>query len=350
MNRLVKVVLLAFVSISCSAMQAHGQDITEQLDQYFSDAGLNGSVIVTHNGNTILAKGYGMANFELGVSNTSETVFRIGSITKQFTAMAILILQERGLLRVEDTVGTHVSDVPEAWKPLTIHQLLTHTSGIMHSWPLDGFGETMAVPTTLDETLSRFYDEPLLFEPGSDYRYSGTAYFLLAKLIEELSDQSFGEFLKENIFDPIGMHHTGMDTQEEVVQNRAIGYEESESGQMQNAPDIYMPILTGGGNMISTVGDMALWDAALSNFELISTDSYAKMYQPDKNNYAYGWRVLSFDETKLYQHTGGVPGFAALISRLPEKELCVIVLTNKIPFNLAPRRRLSQIYEIVTAE
>jgi CubicO group peptidase (beta-lactamase class C family) len=187
--------------------------------------------------------------------------------------MAILILQEQGKLQLEDSLAIHLRDLPEHWASITLHQLLTHTSGIMHSWSLPGFEEKMMIPVTLDETLALFHDEPLLYEPGTGFAYSGLGYFLLAKVIETVSGCSYEEFLRAEIFEPLGMDDTGADTPDVVLKHRASGYV-LEGGVLRNAPVIFMPILTGGGNLYSTVTDLSLWDSALTAQRLISPQSY----------------------------------------------------------------------------
>jgi CubicO group peptidase (beta-lactamase class C family) len=307
------------------------QPLPDRINTILEEADLGGSVIVTRGGATLFSAGYGMANREHGVPNSPATKFRIGSITKQFTAMAILILQDRGMLQVEDRVGDHISTVPESWQELTIHQLLTHTSGIMHSWALPGFAETMAAPTTRDATLARFFKQPLVFEPGTGFQYSGVGYFLLAKLIEVVSGKRYAEFLDAEIFTPLGMSDTGADRRDVVLEGRASGYGRSEDGTVQNSPAIFMPLLTGGGNLYSTVEDMARWDRALAEHALVSEEAYAAMYRPEREGYRYGWRIGELDGHRSISHSGGVPGFNAFILRLPEEEVCVVVLTNLQP-------------------
>lgn len=316
-----------FVFISATA-PASAQSLPERLSELLDGTDLSGSVLVAKGGRTLHEGGYGFANREWNMPNTPETKFRIGSITKQFTAVAILILQDRGQLDVRDQVGVHVSTVPSSWSTLTIHQLLTHTSGIMHSWALEGFTETMAVPKTLDETLERFFNEPLLFEPGTSYQYSGVGYFLLAKIIEEVSGVSYPEFLEAEIFKPLGMTETGADHPGGILARRASGYVWGEGRQIENAPDIFMPILTGGGNLYSTVRDLARWDRALTGGALLTEDAYAAMYLPERENYAYGWRIEEFEGRRVIAHGGGLPGFAAYNFRVPSEELDVVVLLN----------------------
>jgi len=271
-----------------------------------------------------------MANKELGVPNTPETKFRIGSITKQFTSMAILLLQEQGKLKIDDLMSKHYPSAPDAWMEINIHHLLTHTSGIMHSWNLPGWRETMMVPATLDETLKRFHDKPLIFHPGEKFHYSGVGYFALAKIVEHLSGKGYEQFLEREILEPAGMLNTGADRSDVLLDYRASGYVRVDGGY-RNAPWIHMPILTGGGNLCSTVIDLARWDQALRSRKFIPENAYKAMYQPHLNNYAYGWSVRQLNGYRTISHGGGVPGFSAFILRVPDEELCIVVASNVTP-------------------
>lgn len=322
---------VALVATVTTAAPASGQSLSDRLALFLDEIDLSGAVLIARGGRTLHEGGYGLANREWDIPNTPETKFRIGSVTKQFTAAAILILQDRGSLSVQDQVGAHVSTVPDSWKGLTIHQLLTHTSGIMHAWALDDFVQNMAVPATLDETLARFFSEPLLFEPGTDYHYSGVGYFLLAKVIEEVSGSSYADFLKDEIFEPLGMINTGADHPWTVLPGRTSGYVWGEGGRIVNAPDLFMPILTGGGNLYSTVRDLARWDWALTRGEILSEEAYAAMYRPERNGRAYGWEIGEFEGRRFVAHSGGLPGSWAYNFRVPSEELDVVVILNSPP-------------------
>jgi len=320
--------IAACLALAASVGQVAAQSPADRLGQVLKEADFSGAVLVSKGGDVVFEAAKGMADRTAGRPNTPETIFRVGSVTKQFTAMAVLILQDRGRLDVRDPVGRHVPGLPEAWRELTIHQLLTHTSGLMHSWALPGFRETMARPTTLDETLARFSDQPLLFEPGSDFQYSGLGYFLLAKLIEQVSGQSYAAFLRTEIFDPLGMKDTGADDPSLSLPRRAQGYDRGQDGSIQVAAEIFVPLLTGGGNLYSTVGDLAKWDRALASHQLVSERAYAAMYHPERKNYAYGWLVGQVLNHDALFHSGGLPGFSAYNLRFPSDGIDVIVLSN----------------------
>lgn len=289
----------------------------------------SGNVLVAVDGKPIFKKSYGYANIELNVRNSLETKFRIGSVTKQFTAMAIMILQEQGKLNVSDKLSDHMPDVPEIWREITIHQLLTHTSGIMHSWALEGFGENMMLYTPVDEIIDKFKDQPLVGEPGEKYHYSGTGYFILSSLIEKVSGKSYEQFLTDEIFEKTGMTNTGPDMPDKIIKNRAAGYYTDSTGT-HNATFIYMPILTGGGNLYSTVEDFLKWDQSFYDNTLISEESKEKMFTVEQNIYAYGWYVIKSDSVNMKFHTGGVPGGLARIDRFPDKGILIVVFSNNI--------------------
>jgi CubicO group peptidase (beta-lactamase class C family) len=301
-----------------------------KFDEFFKDLeNFSGNVLVAVDGKPVFKNSYGYANMELDVSNTLETKFRIGSVTKQFTAMAIMILQEQGKLNVSDKLSDHMPDVPEIWKEITIHQLLTHTSGIMHSWALEGFGENMMLYTPIEDIIDKFKDQPLVGEPGEKYQYSGTGYFVLSSLIEKVSGKSYEQFLTEEIFDKTGMTNTGSDTPQKIIKNRAAGYYTDSTGT-HNSTFIYMPVLTGGGNLYSTVEDFLKWDQALYDNTLISEESKQQMFTVEQNIYAYGWYVIKSDSVNMKFHTGGVPGGLSRIDRFPDKGILIVVFSNNI--------------------
>ena len=302
--------------------------IQNQLDKILRNANFNGSALVSSNDKTLLAAGYGLANHEAGVKNARSTQHRIGSITKQFTAMAILILEEQGKLNTQSRVGAYLDDVPDTWRALTLHQLLTHTSGLEHSWQVRTFAQNGGKSKSLDETLNLFFDLPLKFEPGTQFHYSGVGYFLLAKIIETQAGQIYDAFLREHIFEPLEMKNTGCDRSDRILSDASKGYQVNPRGKRRIAPEFHMALLTGGGNLYSTVQDMQRWDKALREQKLIPQEAYQRMYQIEQRNYAYGWTVREQQDERWIFHGGGVPGHTAFFLRNPEKSLCVVLLSN----------------------
>ncbi|HZN33747.1 MAG TPA: serine hydrolase [Pirellulaceae bacterium] len=287
----------------------------------------SGSVLVAKGEQVLLAKGLGLANVEHEIPNTPQTKFRLGSITKQFTAMAILILQEQGKLSVEDLASKHVEGTPEAWKEVTIHHLLTHTSGIPSFTGLPGYRAAMPLPSPAAKTLDRVRELPLEFTPGEKFNYSNSGYVLLGQIIEKVSGKSYGEFLRESIFQPLGLADTGYDSPEKILPHRAAGYRREGDG-VANAPYLDMTIPHGAGALYSTATDLHRWSQALASSQLISSGAYEKMFTPGKSNYGYGWIIDKQFGRQRMQHGGGINGFSTFIARYPDEKLCVVVLSN----------------------
>lgn len=320
--------VILYVHPTFAAEQA-GKKIHDLLNHLTESGAFSGSVAVVIAGESIVSSGYGRANIEHDVPNTSTTKIRIGSITKPFTAMAILLLQDRGLLSVEDVLGKHLQNLPVAWQELRIRQLLNHTSGLSHPWDLPNFRErTMMMPLSVDEVLSLYGDIPLVSKPGETYHYSGIGYFLLAQVIENVSGVPYHQFLKDNVFGPLGMTNSGADRQRPIVRNRANGYELVD-GTLVNAAPMHMAILTGGGDLYSTVEDMQRWHRALADKAILSEEAYSEMFTPGLRGYGYGWRIRMHNGIKMVMHTGGMPGFRSLIMSFPELDSCIIILSNR---------------------
>jgi len=325
---------LAFV-VLLSASSRSG-DIPQRLSAYMDAAAkiekFNGSVLVAKDGNILLAKGYGLANAEHEIPNTPETKFRLGSITKQFTATAILILQDQGKLKVTDLIGKYLSDAPKAWEKVTIHHLLTHTSGIPSYTDDPSYMKSMTKPETVESMMARFKDKPLEFEPGSKFRYDNSGYFLLGAIIDKVSGKPYEAFLKEAIFEPLGMTNTGYDRHATVLPKRASGYNRQGDG-LVNAPYLDMNQPYAAGSLYSTVGDLFRWDRALKAGKPVSKTAMAAMFTPFKDNYAYGWMIDDRKGHKQIGHGGGINGFATDFERYPEDDVCVAVLCNVLPAN-----------------
>lgn len=319
--------------------------LSEFMQQFAASRPFSGSIMVTQRGETLLRTSYGMANVELSVPNTPETRFRIGSVSKQFTAMAILILAERGRFKLDDRLVDLVPGLPQTWSGVRVFHLLNHTSGIMHSWDLPGFEERVMTPFPVAEMIEAIKDKPLLFEPGADFQYSGIGYFLLANIIERTSGQSYEDFLKREIFEPLGMRDSGEDHPERIIPLRASGYT-SVGGTLQNAKTIYMPNLIGGGDLYSTVSDLSSWDQALAAGKLISAESYRAMFTPGRNDYGYGWKILHSNGHQVIEHSGGVNGFRAYIRRLPQQQVGIFILTNvyNVEETAQPQYKMEEIY------
>lgn len=313
------------------------QDVASKIAEYMNAAveveRFSGAVIVIDDEKIVYEGGFGLANREHNVPNTAATKFRLGSVTKPLTAMAIMLLQERGKVSVTDPVSKHLTDTPETWRDITIHHLLTHTSGIPNytEFPdLETMLRTLRMPATVDQVIDSFREKPLDFQPGKEFSYSNSGYIVLGKIIEIASGQSYEAFMREAIFGPLGMKDTGYDRSEVILPGRAQGYQ-GRGDNVENAPFMDMSWPYAAGGIYSTVRDMARWFQALSEEKLLSDESYKAMYTPCKDDYACGWIVRNRGDRRMLSHGGGIHGFQSTIVRFPDEGIGVVVLSNVIP-------------------
>jgi CubicO group peptidase (beta-lactamase class C family) len=325
---------IAFLSVLATVCLAQGKPpITdaarmEQIVQsYVPSKQFMGSVLVAQDGKILLDKGYGFANLEWEIPNTSTTKFRLGSITKQFTAASILLLEERGKLKVEDPVKKYMPEAPAAWDKVTIFHLLTHTSGIPSFTSFPDYRSREAEAMTPEKLVAWFRDKPLEFEPGEKWNYSNSGYVLLGYLIEKISGQSYSDFVQQNIFTPLGMKDSGYDSNSEVIAHRAAGYSRDKSGPV-NAGFVHMSIPFSAGALYSTAEDLLRWEQGLFGGKLLKPESLAKMTTPFKEDYAFGLSVSSKNGHKVIAHGGGIEGFNTFLAYYPDDKLVVAVLAN----------------------
>lgn len=286
-----------------------------------------GTVLVARGDEIILDKGYGFANLELDVPDTPPTKFRLGSVTKQFTAASIMLLQERGKLSVDDLVKKYMPDAPAAWDKITIFNVLTHTSGIPNYTSFPDYPALQGIPTTPQKLVARFIDKALDFPPGERYSYSNSGYILLGYLIEKISGESYEKFLQENIFTPLGMNDSGYDSNTAIIPHRAEGYAPGPTG-MVNADYTDMTVPFAAGALYSTTEDLLRWEKGLYGGKLLKPDSLVKMTTPFKNNYAFGLEVRTVNGHVVINHGGGIQGFNTMVAYYPDDKLAVIVLSN----------------------
>jgi CubicO group peptidase (beta-lactamase class C family) len=322
----------ALAIVLVSAATCLGQDAS-RLEQVIQSAlpgnRFMGSVLVARGENVVLDKGYGYANVEWEVANSPTTRFRIGSITKQFTAAAILLLEERGRLSVDDPVRKHLPDAPSAWDKVTIFHLLTHTSGIPSFTSFPDYQSTMTLAVTTEKMVERFRDKPLEFAPGEKWNYSNSGYVLLGYLIERISGQPDAQFLQENIFKALGMTGSGYDSNADVIARRAAGYNLGPNG-LVNARFIHMTIPHGAGALYSTTHDLLRWNQALFGGKVLSPASLKKMTTPFKNNYGFGIGITTANGRTRYSHNGAINGFNSFLAYYPDSRVTVAVLANVI--------------------
>src|SRR5262245_15545926 len=310
------VLLLAATAPSATAQDGKmpaKEDLVAKADAYLAaQASVNrfsGSVLVAKGDDVLVAKGVGLANIEHQVPNTPQTKFRLGSITKQFTATAILLLAQQNKLSVEDLASKHVENCPEAWNAVTIHHLLTHTSGIPSFTSLPSYRESMPLPSPPSKTLDRVRDMPLEFTPGEKFTYSNSGYVLLGQIIEKVAGKPYEKLLPEVIFEPLGMKDTGYDLPAPIVPHRAAGYRRI-GDQLANAAYLDMTIPHAAGALYSTALDLHRWSMALDEGKLISSGAYEKMFTPVKETYGYGWFIDKQFDRRRIGHGGGINGFS----------------------------------------
>jgi CubicO group peptidase (beta-lactamase class C family) len=287
-----------------------------------------GTVLVARGDEILLDKGYGFANLELDVPDTPPTKFRLGSVTKQFTSAAIMLLQERGKINVNDLVKKYMPDAPAAWDKITIFNILTHTSGIPNYTNFPEYPALQAIPTTPQKLVARFIDKPLDFQPGEKYSYSNSGYIVLGYLVEKLSGETYEKFLQENIFAPLGMNDSGYDSNTALIPHRAEGYAPNPAGGILNADYTDMTVPFSAGALYSTTEDMLRWEKGLFGGKVLKPDSLVMMTTPFKNNYAFGLEVRTVNGHKVINHSGGIQGFNTMVSYYPDDKLEVIVLSN----------------------
>jgi CubicO group peptidase (beta-lactamase class C family) len=307
-----------------------GQDAA-RMDQivqsYLTNNSFMGTVLVARGDQVLFSKGYGSANLEWNVPNSPGTKFRLGSVTKQFTAASILLLEERGKLSVSDPVKKYLPDAPAAWDKITIFHLLTHTSGIPNFTGFPDYAKLEPFATTAEKVVARFRDKPLDFEPGEKWNYSNSGYVLLTYLIEKITGGSYKTFVQENIFTPLGMKDSGYDSNSAVIPHRASGYA-LVNNQLENAGFVHMSVPQGAGALYSTTEDLLKWERALLGGKLLQAASLEKMTTPYKNNYAFGLQVETVGGHKVIEHGGGIQGFNTELAYYPDDKLTVVVLGN----------------------
>lgn len=323
--------LTCFLLLFSTAVQAQETRLGDWMDTFVHALPpakhFRGNILVERDGLIILEKSYGLAVEGWNIPNTSRTRFEVASLSKQFTAAAILELADAGKLSVDDPVGKYYREAPPAWHGITIHQLLTHTSGIPNN-EIKDFTKGVATPYTLDELVRTFRDRPLAFAPGTKWAYTNTEYYLLAYVIEFVSGEKYGEYLARHIFEPLKMAHSGYASTLAVIPQMAEGYV-FENGQLRHRDYFDRSLEVGAGGIYTTVEDLVLWNRALNAPGLLTSRSLDLMFSAHPpGNYGYGWFVEGAPRRKIY-HEGGDPGFAAFEVRYPEEHLLIVVLSNE---------------------
>ncbi len=322
-----KLIILA-VSIPCLCL---GQNqITDQFNK-FNDAhvsvyGYAGTVLVAQKGKVIYQKAMGKADMEWNIPNEINTRFQIGSVTKQFTAACILQLAEQGKLNLDDKLSKYFPRFPKG-DSVTIHMLLNHTSGIRSYTSVPEFWKIASFPIQKDSMVALMSRYPYDFSPGTAWNYNNSGYYLLGYIIEKVSGKNYSEYLKENILEKAGLNNTMVNRWDTVLEKRARGYDKTPAG-WRNAVYISMEGPYSAGAMISTVGDLNLWNHALFSNKIISAASLKKMTTPYMNRYGYGISIDSFHNHVRIGHSGGIPGFLSYLVYYPEDDISIVAFSN----------------------
>ncbi|HEX8545490.1 MAG TPA: serine hydrolase domain-containing protein [Cytophagaceae bacterium] len=344
--------LIVYIAIVCNCDQAKAQGRIQRgkahVFQRTTDSLVSSQMTKQHipglslaiikDGKVLIAKGYGLANLEHNIPATEETIYKIGSVSKQMIATATMVFIQEGRLKLTDSIPKFFKGSPEAWNKITIRHLLNHTSGLPRESPLS---DNMKVQA--DSVLIRAaYDSKLLFEPGSAWQYCNLGYFMLADIIRQLSGDSFASFMEKQIFNKHNLSNTRTTTSSAVIKNRADGYVYKNDGSFYNAQD-YLALRPSGA-FISSINDLIKWEMLIQNNSLLSQENWQKMWQdkvktpnadkPPFAHYGYGWDVIEYKKALVQNHGGSLPGFSSKYFRFVDHKTAIIVLTNANGANL----------------
>jgi CubicO group peptidase (beta-lactamase class C family) len=309
------------------------KQIDEMLEAKYKPDIPGATALIARDGKVIYRKAFGLANLELNVPMKPESVFEIGSITKQFTAVSILILLEQNKLSLDDEITAFIPDYPTLGKSITVHHLLTHMSGVRSYTDMASFREQARTDMTPVELIDVFKNEPMDFDPGEEWHYSNSGYILLGYMIEKVSGDSYADFIQENIFDKLEMKHSYYGSKSSLIPNRASGYQPTETGY-RNAEYLSMTLPYAAGSIMSTVDDLLIWNQAIRNNTLISKESKKMAFtnyllnNGKATNYGYGWQPNELNGTPSIEHGGGIFGYNTMGVYVPSENVYVAVFTN----------------------
>ena len=317
--------LITYAITGCNYGQVSPANLDSLVSAYERQNSFNGTVLVAQKGNILLEKGYGFQNKKENKPNTSNTIYQIGSITKQFTSAIILQLVEQQKMTLQDRLSKYIPDYPKG-DSITVENLLTHTSGIYNYTNDVNFMKTSSErPISRDSLVNLFKYKPLDFPPGTSWNYSNSGYILLGIIIEKVTHKSYFRVVRENIFEPLDMRHSGFDFTDLNSPDKALGY----SGDFSTPVGIVdSSVSFAAGSIYTTVGDLYKWDQALYTNRIISQASLQKAFTPYKLNYGYGWQIVTEYNKKITEHGGGITGFVSYILRVPDDQICIIALSN----------------------
>ncbi len=334
-----------------AATYVHAHEIDEMLFQYFKPDEPGATVIVSQRGVTLFRKAYGAANTDTKVPLRPEMSLRAGSVTKQFTAAAIMLLAEQGQLALTDEIEKHLSDYPNHGRHITIQNLLTHTSGIRNYTELPQFGSVLKKDVSVNDAIAFFKGAPLQFQPGRRFSYSNTNYFLLGAIIEKVSGISYQDFMQQQVFRPLQMHSTEIESAASPV-STAIGYTQDRNG-INKVPYYSMSWPFAAGAMRTSVDDLVRWDNAIRIGALLRRESWEQMAKDftlsdgSPTGYGYGWFIRRLGGNKVLEHGGDIGGFSADTWYFPEEQIFIAVLANSDSHEPAPNTIAEKIAKFI---
>lgn len=323
------------------------QRLTQVAQDYVDNKSFMGVVLVAEGDSIALKAAYGYADLDWSIPNTVDTKFRIRSLTKQFTAVGVLLLRERGKLSLSEPIKTYLPDVPDAWSKVTVDNLLTHTSGIPNFTGAQGFSAYEHQSHGPEESVALVRDKPLDFEPGAKFYCSNTNYILLGEIIERVSGMPFARFLRQSIFIPAGMTETGVEVDSAILPEGAQGYDSTPDGFMRAQP-ISMTVPFSAGSLYSTTGDLLKWERALFAGKIVTAASLRSVTTAKLGEYGMGIFIRTADGRSLITHDGTIEGFESSLNYYPERQLTIVVLGNVRTD--APQRMAAQLGKVAFGE
>lgn len=354
-TRTVAIIILLCVGGSATFAQqipgpAEIAELDESVTSFMAENEIPGVLYaLAADGELVLVRTHGLADVELGVPVSEESVFEIGSISKQFVAAAVMMLVEEDRLSLDDPVEKYLHDLPGEWFGVTIRQLLTHTSGIPDYEEIRSY-DVYRFRLLPEDVVRIAHSRPMDFEPGTGFYYSNTGYFLVSRIVELVEGEPLGAVLRKRIFGPLGMRQTRLADPEDIIPHRVSGYWIDKTGALINRPPTETSSTLAAGGLLSSARDLALWSAALEGEDLLSAESKTAMWTPvalldgtlpkrpsgEEVRYGFGWSLGPHGDEPKQSHWGQVAGFTAHLARFPERGLTVIVFMNRYQAGAGP--------------
>ena len=331
-KKLIFTSVLFFGILTSGFTQEFEKEFDQLLNEQYTANEPGATALVAVKGEIIYHKAFGMANMELDVKNKPEMVFEIASITKQFTAVSILMLMEQGKLKLNDDITKYIEDYPTHGHEITIHHLLTHTSGIKSYTSMEKWVGKWREDYDPVELIDFFKNEPMDFAPGEMYEYNNSAYFILGYIIEKVSGQTYEDFIENEIFKALGMNSSYYGSHKDIIKNRAYGYQKNDT--IVNAEYLSMTQPYSAGSIMSTVEDLFIWNRALVSDKLVKEETIDLAFtnytlnNGDSLNYGYGWGLNEINGSATIEHAGGIFGYSTNAIFLPDEDVFVAILSN----------------------